>query len=158
MERKMKDYFYESRTWNELRYQALRRDKFTCMSCGADRNDHIKLHVDHIKPRSKYPELELDLDNLQTLCSDCNLGKGAKFQDDLRLIQKECILKLRSMWTSEFYEICPHPEMPHIPEDISDEKFVVRWRKFRTEMAKFYDKLDEFIKEKELQNAHLIEW
>jgi len=33
--------------------------------------------VDHVKPRAN-PELELDIDNLQILCRDCNLVKGVK--------------------------------------------------------------------------------
>src|SRR5262249_39926358 len=39
---------------------------------------------DHIKPRSKFPELELELGNLQVLCADCNLGKRAWDQTDWR--------------------------------------------------------------------------
>ena len=33
------------------------------------------VHVDHIKPRSKYPKLALVKSNLQVMCEDCNLGK-----------------------------------------------------------------------------------
>ncbi len=47
-----------------------------CQCCGAKASDGVQIHVDHIKPRSRYPELELCLDNLQVLCSDCNIGKG----------------------------------------------------------------------------------
>ena len=36
------------------------------------------IHVDHIKPRSKYPKLALDQSNLQPLCETCNLKKGDK--------------------------------------------------------------------------------
>jgi hypothetical protein len=42
------------------------------------------MHVDHIKPRSKYPDLELSRQNLQVLCEDCNLGKSNKYEDDWR--------------------------------------------------------------------------
>ncbi len=45
-----------------------------CGRCGNKNN----LEVDHVKPRSKYPDLELDFDNLQILCRDCNLLKGIK--------------------------------------------------------------------------------
>ncbi len=44
----------------------------------------IPLHVDHIKPRSKYPDLALDINNLQILCESCNLGKGAWDETDFR--------------------------------------------------------------------------
>lgn len=75
--------FYDSREWRELRYKALRKLGFCCFACGR-RPPTVILHVDHVKPRSKYPELELSLDNLQVLCADCNIGKSNKFEDDLR--------------------------------------------------------------------------
>ena len=42
------------------------------MCCGSERN----IVVDHIKPRSKFPGMSLDLENLQVLCNDCNMGKS----------------------------------------------------------------------------------
>lgn len=54
-----------------------------CLACGR-KPPTVVLHVDHIKPRSKYPELELEISNLQVLCEDCNLGKLHYFDDDLR--------------------------------------------------------------------------
>lgn len=75
--------FYETREWRELRYRILRKYGFKCMACGAV--PPPALHVDHVKPRSKFPHLELDENNLQVLCEDCNLGKSNLFEDDLRL-------------------------------------------------------------------------
>ena len=47
------------------------------MCCGRSRKDHgVVIHVDHIKPRSKYPHLALVFENMQILCEDCNLGKS----------------------------------------------------------------------------------
>jgi 5-methylcytosine-specific restriction endonuclease McrA len=46
----------------------------------------IALEVDHVKPRSKYPELALDLDNTQILCRACNSKKGTA-ETDYRRIQ-----------------------------------------------------------------------
>jgi 5-methylcytosine-specific restriction endonuclease McrA len=40
------------------------------------------LHVDHIIPRSKGGKDEMD--NYQTLCHKCNIGKSNKSQIDLR--------------------------------------------------------------------------
>lgn len=74
--------FYQSREWRKLRFATLHKYGYKCMACGVGREK--VLHVDHIKPRSKYPELELDGENLQVLCVDCNLGKSNKFEDDLR--------------------------------------------------------------------------
>jgi 5-methylcytosine-specific restriction endonuclease McrA len=80
--------FYNSGAWKEVRYQALLMSRGVCMAC---KNDRRKLHVDHIKPRSKYPELELNLDNLQVLCDLCNVGKGAWDKTDWR--PKKVILR-----------------------------------------------------------------
>ena len=59
-----------------LRFKVLVRDNFRCCSCGASpaTNPDVVLHVDHIKPWSKGGETVME--NLQTLCSKCNLGKS----------------------------------------------------------------------------------
>jgi len=59
-----------------LRYKVLSRDKFKCVRCGASpaTNHSCRLHIDHIIPFSKNGRSILE--NLQTLCEMCNLGKG----------------------------------------------------------------------------------
>lgn len=59
-----------------LRFLVNRRDRFTCRACGrSPANDiGVVLHVDHIVPWSKGGETTLN--NLQTLCEKCNLGKS----------------------------------------------------------------------------------
>lgn len=79
-EESVKD-FYESRPWRELRYKAILKSKGICGACKESRGPY---HADHIKPRSKYPELELDENNLQVLCADCNIGKGNWDETDWR--------------------------------------------------------------------------
>lgn len=61
---------------DKLRYQVLKRDNFKCCACGASpaKDPSIELHIDHIIPFSKGGETTLE--NLQTLCSRCNIGKG----------------------------------------------------------------------------------
>lgn len=73
--------FYESREWQELRYKVLIHWGRKCMCCGTTEGE---MHVDHIKPRSKYPELELDFNNLQVLCRACNMGKSNTDETDFR--------------------------------------------------------------------------
>ena len=62
-----------------LRFRVMQRDNFKCCICGASpaKDSSVVLHVDHIVPWSKGGKTELD--NLQTLCSNCNYGKS----DDL---------------------------------------------------------------------------
>lgn len=76
--------FLRSRDWLEVRYAALLRCGKMCMVCGARGMPSNPLHVDHIKPRVKFPELALDINNLQVLCNQCNFGKGWKDQTDHR--------------------------------------------------------------------------
>lgn len=58
------------------RYLILTRDRYKCRACGASPSDdrHVKLEIDHIIPWSKGGDSTID--NLQTLCSRCNNGKG----------------------------------------------------------------------------------
>ena len=61
-----------------LRYDILKRDSFKCVICGQSpaTNQKITLHIDHIIPFSKGGKTKIE--NLRTLCSDCNLGKSDK--------------------------------------------------------------------------------
>lgn len=75
--------FYASLSWKKLRYQVLTLANGKCQCCGV-LGVNAPLHVDHIKPRSKYPDLALDINNLQVLCADCNIGKLNKDETDWR--------------------------------------------------------------------------
>ena len=59
-----------------LRFIVMKRDGFKCCLCGASpaNDSSVELHVDHIVPWSKGGETTIE--NLQTLCSKCNLGKS----------------------------------------------------------------------------------
>jgi len=82
------DDFYSSKEWRNLRYLALSLCEGKCTCCGRSAAEHgIVLHVDHIKPRSLYPELSLQLKNLQILCEDCNIGKSNLDDFDFRSAQ-----------------------------------------------------------------------
>lgn len=67
---------------NRLKYAVLQRDNSTCQRCGANIHNtpNVKLVIDHKIP----VELggETTIDNLWTLCSECNGGKQAFFQDE----------------------------------------------------------------------------
>lgn len=76
--------FYDSPEWRAVRYLALKAAKGACQCCGARGSKFSPLHVDHIRPRSKFPELSLEASNLQVLCRDCNLGKSNRDETDWR--------------------------------------------------------------------------
>ena len=61
-----------------MRHEVFKRDGYKCVECGASRDDGATLHVDHKIPVSKGGTDELD--NLQTLCQDCNLNKSDVIQ------------------------------------------------------------------------------
>lgn len=65
-----------------LRSDVLRRDGSRCVTCGRgvkQLGGDESMHVDHRLPVAIGGTTELD--NLQTKCSSCNLGKGARFKD-----------------------------------------------------------------------------
>lgn len=57
---------------DEVKQQVKERDNYRCLCCG----QNGQLQVDHINP--KYHGGTHSLDNLQTLCVNCNLIKGTK--------------------------------------------------------------------------------
>lgn len=68
--------FLQTYEWRRVRMMALKRYGARCMCCGASPETGATMNVDHIKPRKLFPQLALDLDNLQILCHECNHGKG----------------------------------------------------------------------------------
>ena len=68
--------FLQTYEWRRVRMEALKKYGARCQCCGATPADGVKMHVDHIKPRKVFPELALDVNNLQILCEECNHGKG----------------------------------------------------------------------------------
>ena len=59
-----------------LRFKVMARDNFKCCKCGRSpaTDPTVILHVDH-----KYPWVkggETTMENLETTCMECNIGKG----------------------------------------------------------------------------------
>ena len=57
-------------SWQQLRQQVLKRDKYTCQQCHKQSD---KLQVDHIVPVRKGGLNGLQ--NLKTICYDCHIEK-----------------------------------------------------------------------------------
>lgn len=72
MVQKAGDPFYYSSSWRRLRQMALARDNYLCVRCLAKKRIVAAEMVHHVKPRDQYPELELDVGNLASLCNRCH--------------------------------------------------------------------------------------
>jgi len=59
----------------KVRFAVFRSDEYRCRICGASAEDDARLEVDHKVPVSKGGTDEME--NLWTLCFDCNRGKSA---------------------------------------------------------------------------------
>lgn len=65
---KLADPFYTSARWRRARDARLRIDSYWCTRCRRT----VATMVHHVIPREIAPELELDLDNLRSLCAACH--------------------------------------------------------------------------------------
>jgi len=81
--------FLTSYAWRTLRMQALKLYGAVCMCCGDNPSNGAIMNVDHIKPRKYFPNLALDIKNLQILCGACNQGKCNWDETDWRPTESE---------------------------------------------------------------------
>ena len=61
-----------------FRKQVFERDDYTCQTPKCGFRDKDIMVLDHIKPKSIYPELKYEMNNLQTLCPNCHARKTNK--------------------------------------------------------------------------------
>lgn len=60
---------------------SMRRQNHRCMHCG-DRTSHGRMEIDHIMPVSR--DGSNDESDLQALCQECNMRKGAQAEEEFR--------------------------------------------------------------------------
>ena len=84
--------FYLSNDWLFLKRKVHKLYKCGCMKCF---KDNVETHIDHILPRSKYPQLSLDIHNLQILCKSCNMEKSNKDYTDYRTDEQRRLCSLK---------------------------------------------------------------
>ena len=77
------EQFYSSPEWYLVRKQVIQENGKICAECHRkiSRNDDVT--VDHIKPRIRYPDLALTMNNLRVLCRSCNSRKGDREFTDI---------------------------------------------------------------------------
>ena len=64
--------FYHKPAWRRVRLLALQRDNYLCQKCMRRKKITPATEVHHIKELEDYPELGLELDNLESLCWQCH--------------------------------------------------------------------------------------
>lgn len=63
--------FYQSPAWTKLRLAKLRENPL-CERCRREQRITAATHVHHVLERKDRPDLALDWDNLEALCSPCH--------------------------------------------------------------------------------------
>lgn len=64
--------FYHKTAWRRLRLLALQRDHYLCQACLRRKKITPATEVHHVKELEDFPELGLDLSNLESLCWYCH--------------------------------------------------------------------------------------
>lgn len=62
--------------WTKLREARLRIDSYLCVPCSKERRTTPATEVDHVQPKAKGGTD--DMDNLQSICSECHKAKTAR--------------------------------------------------------------------------------
>ena len=57
-----------------------------CMYCEGKMEPFSYAHIEHIKPKKEFPELEFAWENLGFSCQRCNTNKGSKYDVDIPFI------------------------------------------------------------------------
>ncbi|MBD3581714.1 HNH endonuclease [Flavobacterium selenitireducens] len=102
---------------NKLRYSVLQRDNSKCRRCGKTVEDGVKLEVDHKLPVDWGGSN--DIDNLWTLCHECNGGKKHFFSDLDQDVMKE-VMKESSGYKKikKYFQLLPNTMVEPIHLDI----------------------------------------
>ena len=116
----------------KMRFEVLKRDKFTCQYCGKQSPDVI-LHIDHIKPVSKGGKNTML--NLVTSCVDCNLGKGDRELSDESEIEKQ------------------KQQLAELSEKQEQVKLMIKWREQLIDADELM--INSAVK---VINNHIINW
>lgn len=125
-----KDNFYQSQEWRWLRHKALTLYGKKCHCCGGFDKPSKPLHVDHIKPRSRFPNLSLVITNLQILCEDCNTNKSNISYTDYRPDEHIYVAEQWLQYPSKFAKlvverkhgvVSPHDKIIRLQQSKSDK-------------------------------------
>ena len=126
----------EIRSDRQWRREVRQRDGDACRVC----RETINLHAHHIRPRSRYPELALELDNGITLCGNCHARlTGREESTNLRAIMPdmqtaEQLTRLHGIFCDYLY-----------PRLISDDTRHTAVLQLFSQLQIYPDSLNQFI-------------
>ena len=118
VKKKKKNKFYHTKTWEYLRRKIVKLFGNECMNC----QKTGKVHVDHIKPKSKYPYLKYNAYNLQVLCPECNISKGDVVIKDYRTKKQIKMLDKLVKKTPKLKKLCERDSKEHFMERLKREE------------------------------------
>lgn len=75
--------FYNTRAWGELRERKRKKEHYECERCRAHGKYKQGTDVHHKKYLRLYPELALDINNLECLCDECHYEEHHKQPEQL---------------------------------------------------------------------------
>jgi len=107
------------------RYEALRRDNFTCRYCGSKAPD-VELHVDHVMPTALGGSDKPD--NLVAACRDCNSGKASTDPDAQTVAD---VSEDAERWARAIKEAARRSEELTYFEDEYIDFFDVNWSRYQ---------------------------
>ncbi|WP_346661753.1 HNH endonuclease [uncultured Methanobrevibacter sp.] len=149
----------------KLRHEVFKRDGYRCRECGASK-DETSLEIDHIVPVAKGGTN--DIDNLQTLCRECNRMKHTdewvggesdieSTKNELKLL-KEQLIKLENALdspTTEEERIDLKYKIIKLNEAI--EKVQIRLDKLIIKQKQLEKELEEYRRKKSLFKRLYVE-
>lgn len=78
---KTRKQFYNSKAWEVVRQEVLKRDNYECVWCKQEGKVTTEgLEIDHIEELHIRPDLKLEPENLRTLCKACHNKRHTRFQ------------------------------------------------------------------------------
>jgi 5-methylcytosine-specific restriction endonuclease McrA len=75
--------FYNTKEWGKLREQKRIKEHYECERCRAKGRYKKGSNVHHKKYLRQYPELALDINNLECLCNECHYEEHHKSDEPL---------------------------------------------------------------------------
>lgn len=129
---KPKKHKTDKEYWIKIRRHAIKVYGSVCMCCGITPKSTKNRHVDHIKPKKLYPELEYSLGNLQILCKKCNEDKSDLVDFDFR--KEHHIRAMKAYCVKKNIEYLPDIEIP----DLKNRRNYTNRQKKRVEKLKNY--------------------